>query len=90
MASVNFMGQLTDESGFHLKNIAEARIIKVNLMDVMKEKRMMPVNVTLSGGMKGVQSAAVSILNVEFLPLRQQPWISYRGRFGDSVYGSRH
>ena len=90
VASVNFFGQLTDESGFHIKNIAETQIVKVNLADVMLEKRLMPLNVTLSRGMKVAKNSGGSILNTKFLPLKQQPWLAYMGTHGDSVYGSRH
>ena len=89
VASVNMYGQLTDESGFHIKNIAETHIVKVNLVDVMQENRLVPLNVTLSGGMK-VSKNSGSILNAKFLPFKQQPWLSYMGTNGNSVYGSWH
>ncbi len=88
--SVNYIGQITDETGIHIRNEAETRVFKINLRDVMLEKRLVPVNVTLGGGMKSVKNAGGSILNAQFLPEHQQLWLSYMGTAGNAVYGSRH
>ncbi|XP_074648568.1 uncharacterized protein LOC141904026 isoform X2 [Tubulanus polymorphus] len=79
-------GQLRDAQGSYVKMRYELKIVKLNLEELLREPQFVFLNETtvLNSGDRSLNEMNIS--HVTFLPYDQQPWTSYMGRLGDSVY----
>ena len=86
--------QIRASDGTYIRSEYVTQLTKVNLIEVLHRKELVPMNVTVGPLMKSKPGSKpekeASLFELKFLPVDQQPWISYLGASGDSVYRTRH
>ena len=72
--------------GTYIRSEYVTEVTKVNLLEVLARKELVPMNVSLPHPGSFKMLTEKSFFEVQFRPAEKQPWMSYLGTQGDSIY----